>query len=1118
MSLRNKFDFEKEPIYVMDGNAFVFRGYYANLRMARSDSFPTGAIYVVGRILMKILREEMPKYFVFVLDGHGKHFRHEIYPEYKANRPPAPADLVIQFEPIRQLLSRLGIRVEVSKNGEADDCIASLAKRYSKERPVVIVGTDKDLRQCLNKNVILWDPAAKEEKIVTEESFRSDTGLAPSQWADIQALIGDSADNIPGVPGVGEKTAMKLFQEFPNLESIRENYDNLSPSIKKKMEGNLEKMFLFRKLTTLSTQMCQDVSLEDMLLQHVNEAQSLAFFQEFELNSLARDFQTLARKNLIHVSENIEKHETLDSEPNDKAIKTHASIATESAKNLSQESETYATTEDSQRSGDITHDYRLVSFREKPVPSQSSHSGIKKEQGASTISMQTDKEQNFASHNQEISSKDDLENSTIKYAASDDIGYEVAITQAPLFEVYHVENLPSCLGKVLGVYEDEGVHLAFLDMPEPLQKLTLFQERKNTINKKQELEKKNIITEDYLQNQIQKQDDKQRTSSSVALKNTKKKGKNTQQSLLGLMEEPLLISVPTKAKEKDAIAKVFNAGNFLKNDLKNRQDIVYKGNFEDLIPYMQDALQIVFCDVKKALHTYPKLVDSFYDYTQFFDLGVGAWLLSPDEKEYSFNSLVRQYTQNVMKEAREKTQMKTLPATNLGNSENTAHKDLASESLQRFSSLHKAHTVLELYTKMLDDLHERSLLKLLFEMEMPLIPVLYSIEKEGIQVNVGALFTFLEDVRLELDRLTKEIYGIAGGEFNIRSAQQIGEVLFKKLSLPMTKSTKGGQASTSQEVLEKLSGAHPIIDALQEFRKLEKLRSTYLEPLPRMTGNDGRIRTTLNQCATATGRLSSSNPNLQNIPVRGELGKRMRSCFTAKPEFSLVSADYSQVELRVLAHCSGDETLRTAFLNNEDIHARTAALLYSVDMDKVDADMRRHAKTINFGLLYGMGSRKLAQDLHISTQEAKRFMEVYFARFTRIKAFYDEVENFAREHAYVITLAGRQRALPNILSVRGQEKALAERQAVNTMIQGTAADIIKLAMLAVDHDSLLKELGAKLLLQIHDELILEVPSKNASRAGKRMAEIMMNIAPSNKRLSVPLLVDYGVGENWEGAH
>ncbi|MBQ5727989.1 MAG: DNA polymerase I, partial [Mailhella sp.] len=256
MSLKQRLGFTQEPIYVMDGNAFLFRGYFANSRMTRTDGFPTGALFIVGRVLLKLLREEKPSHFVFIMDGHGKNFRHELFPPYKANRPAAPEELVMQIEPLQKMVRALGMKVVVSEKCEADDCIASLAAKYGKERPIVIVGVDKDLRQCLTPNVVMWDPASKEEKLVTLESFRADTGLEPEQWPDVQALIGDTSDNVPGVKGIGEKTAEKLFRDFRSLEDVRDRMAEVPPTIRKKLEGNEDAMFLYRELTRLHTDCC----------------------------------------------------------------------------------------------------------------------------------------------------------------------------------------------------------------------------------------------------------------------------------------------------------------------------------------------------------------------------------------------------------------------------------------------------------------------------------------------------------------------------------------------------------------------------------------------------------------------------------------------------------------------------------------------------------------------------------------------------------------------------------------------------------------------------------------------------------------------------------------------
>lgn len=410
------------------------------------------------------------------------------------------------------------------------------------------------------------------------------------------------------------------------------------------------------------------------------------------------------------------------------------------------------------------------------------------------------------------------------------------------------------------------------------------------------------------------------------------------------------------------------------------------------------------------------------------------------------------------------------------------------------------------------------LVELMKTLELPLIPVLADMESAGVKLDAEALAGFLEEVQKDLDRITEDVYREAQGPFNIRSAQQLGDVLFNRLKLPVSGKTRGGQASTSQDVLEKLSGHHPVVDALLEFRQAGKAA---LDLSGTAAPAHGRRRTHPDHVQPAchrNGRLSSSNPNLQNIPVRGALGRRMRACFTAPEGKKLISADYSQIELRVLAHLSRDETLLAAFREGADIHARTASLLFDAPSSEITPDQRRNAKTINFGLIYGMGPQKLAQELKIPLSEAKAFMTRYFERLQGLKHFYENVEEMAREQGYVTTLAGRRRPLPDIQAESQQARSLARRQAINTLIQGSAADIIKLAMLAVHGDETLRTLDAKLLLQVHDELLLEVPEAAAQEAGERVAALMANVRPGGIVLDVPLKADWGAAENWGDAH
>ena len=891
MSLKQRLGFTQEPIYVMDGNAFLFRGYFANSRMTRTDGFPTGALFIVGRVLLKLLREEKPSHFVFIMDGHGKNFRHEIFPAYKANRPAAPEELVMQIEPLQKMVRALGMKVVVSEQCEADDCIASLAAKYGRERPIVIVGVDKDLRQCLTPNVVMWDPASKEEKLVTLDSFRADTGLEPEQWPDVQALIGNTSDNVPGVKGIGEKTAEKLFRDFRSLEDVRDRMAEVPPTIRKKLEGNEEAMFLYRELTRLHTDCCT-VPLEDMAVNAMDGAEARTFLREFEMHSLLRELDSLIRQGIVKLAEAPAEAEGQPAAPAPRSVRAGAQLSL----------------------------------------------------------------------------------------------FDTAPAVPALNAVVDVSALPSCAGRVVAV------------TPAPV------------VNRSQD------------------------PGFSVA------------------------VSTPSGVKEH-----------------------IFGGDTRALVTWASQAELLVTPDFKRLLHQHAAW--GVVEPARCFDLGLAAYLLAPEDRDYGWPSL------------------------------SARHSGKSGLPMERPGAV-----ALSLHAEQARRLEEAGLMPLLVHVEMPLIPVLASMEKAGITIDRAALKVFLDEVQGELDRLTARIYEEAGEAFNIRSAQQIGDILFRKLGLSSGKSTSGGQASTSQAVLEKLSGEHPVVDALLEYRKQEKMRSTYLEPLPRLADQDGRIHTTLNQTATATGRLSSSNPNLQNIPVRGDMGRRMRTCFTAGPGMKLISADYSQVELRVLAHYSQDPTLVAAFRNGEDIHTRTAALLYDVEPSEIGPDERRKAKTINFGLIYGMGPRKLAQDLAIPMAEAKMFIERYFARFAHIKEFFDSVEESARELGYVTTLSGRRRPLPDMRSLSGQARALAERQAVNTLIQGSAADLIKFAMLAVFNDKELRRLKARLLLQIHDELIVEVPEDNAQAAAERLSALMVDTASWGIDLAVPLVADAGIGQNWGEAH
>ena len=919
MSLKQRLGLAAEPVFLMDGSAFIYRGFFANRNMQRSDGFPTNSLVVVSRVLLRILREERPRYFAFVQDGKGPNFRHEIFPLYKANRDATPEDLVRQLDPIHRMVRALGLRLEVSQGCEADDCIASLAARFAAEHPVIIVSGDKDLKQCLGPNVYMWDPASKEEKLVSEADFTAESGVTPAQWPDVQALIGDTSDNIPGVPGIGPKTARQIFSICPSLEDIRDHFVLLPPKMQAKLQAHLENMFTWRELTTLRRDFCPGVTLDDLRVRPLDAATCALLTEEFELFALRRELAALDR---LQAAEADLPEEFLDAG----SIREDAQPA--AGKKAAAEQASLPLAQPA-RSGRATSQMSLLDA----MPQESA-------------------------------------------PALDD-----------------VSALPDC--------GDARVALIWAH---------------------------------------------------------------------GDREAPYLA--------------VEGA------DGSSLGEWQWKGPVAELARWLAPARTLVTADLKGLLTSascWQFLAGRAGD---CIDLGVAAYLLNPEENDYGWPRLSARWGAVLRHELESRGETAPGPAR------------LGLAMAQLFEQRMEKDGLLELFRRL----------------EMPLLPVLAGMEQSGVAIDAAAFRAFLDDVQGRLDQLTAHVYELAGTQFNIRSAQQLGDVLFNGLGLPAPRKTKGGQASPSQQTLEKLAGQHPVVDSILQYRKLEKMRSTYLDPLPRLVDPQGRIHTTFNQKATATGRLSSSNPNLQNIPVRGPLGKRMRSCFIAGPGRLLVSADYSQVELRVLAHVSQDPALLEAFRNGEDIHARTAALVYDLPPDQVSPDQRRNAKTINFGLIYGMGAQKLAQELKISTTQAKDFIARYFERLQGLKEFYEGVEASARKHGFVTTLGGRRRLLPDINSASGQAAALARRQAINTVIQGSAADIIKLAMLAVARDERLRELDARLLLQVHDELLLEVPADAAEEAGALVARLMQDVCPAGKELSVPLLVDWGTGHDWGAAH
>lgn len=876
MKLKDKLGWSSEPVFLIDGSSYLYRAYYAYPDLTRSDGFPTNALFILFRLLLKLLRQEHPQYCCFLLDGKGPNFRHELYPEYKAQRARMPEPLSQQIPLLLQGIELLGIKTMLCQGAEADDYIASFCTQFKTQIPVVIIGADKDLHQCLDEQVIIWDPGQRQEKVLTIKDFIAKNQILPSQWPDFQALTGDKVDNIPGVPGIGPKRALTLLKHCQSLEEIKEKQEELAEKFLKKLRPHLDDIFLYRELTRLKNDLPVP-ALAALACQKPNYEELKEFFKNLEFRSLLKEMEK----------------------------------------------------------------------------------GLEPTQGQEQPRTRQDKRQRNAKS----------------------------------------QFLPGL-----------GIKQEIFDKLKPLTQEIL-----------------NRITD----------------------------------CNVGIFPVPKGFLLAMDQEQGSC------------------QEFACQGGSQELQAVVSQAKTIFCPDLKSIFHSFPGLLEQQDANTQarLFDISLGAYLLHPEQRDYSLKRLSKALDLTVPLE-------------------------------------HPARAVLAAGREIQARLQLAALDNLYTKIELPLIKVLVLMEQRGIMIDLQAFRKFLTEVKQEISALTAKIQEQAGTSFNLRSAQQLADVLFNKLGIKSKKKTPGGKLSTANQVLEGLQGEHQIIADILKFRKLEKLRSTYLDPLPKLVDRQGRVHTRFNQLATATGRLSSSDPNLQNIPIRGELGPRMRSCFVAPQGWQLVAADYSQIELRVLAHFSQDPNLLRAFVQGADIHARTAALLFEKDTDQVSADERRKAKTINFGLLYGMGPQKLARELNISLKQAKEFITLYFQKLDKLKEFYQQIEEKTKAEGLVTTLAGRRRLIPEIKSRNAQLASQGRRMAINTKIQGSAADIIKLAMLKVEKDPSLQELGAKLILQVHDELLLEVPEGRQTEAGKRIAAIMSEIVT----LRVPLDVDWGVGQTWAEAH
>ncbi|MDR2017954.1 MAG: DNA polymerase I [Syntrophobacterales bacterium] len=848
----NKGENTVKRVFLVDGNSYLYRAFFATPHLSNSRGLPTNATYAFMNMIKKLLNEEKPDNLVVIFDSKGPTFREEILETYKEHRPPMPGNLAVQIPYVKKITEAMGLPIREKEGVEADDVIGTIVERLKEENVhTYIVTSDKDMMQLVSKRVSIYD-SMKNLRIGPKE-VEDKLGVKPSLVIDYLALAGDTSDNIPGVPGVGNKTARELVATHGDIDSIYGNLDAIKkPSVAEKLRKGKDLAHLSKDLATIRLDVECDVAIDigDLTLREPDLKALRRLFRELEFTTLYKEIKI----------ENVERREWPSIELSAFNMERIGIVATFHGKN----------------SGD-------------PI--------------------------------------------LARFTAFDGTG------------IFYSEN------------EDDMV---------------------------------SILTQ----------------ATSLTVHNLK----------------PLYIIA---------------------------------ANHGINLPE--------YC----------------------FDTMLATYLVNPLRKDYEINSLVEEYL----------------------DIEIASHdsKHTLADSLPY---------LFELADSLLAKMDELGLLKLFTDIEMPLIEVLAAMEKYGVKVDRKMFLSLSRDFDQRLNGLIKNIYTLAGESFNINSPQQLSRILFETLGLPPTKKTKKGY-STDIDVLQSLSALHALPREILEYRSIMKLKSTYVDVLPTLISpRTGRIHTSFNQMVVATGRLSSTEPNLQNIPIRGEEGVKIRQAFVPEEGFLLLSSDYSQIELRILAHLSQDEVLISTFLADEDVHARVAREVFGVGSFGVTAEMRRTAKIINFGIVYGISGYGLSKELGVSPKEAQDYIDAYFEKYKGVKAYIERTIREVRETGFVKTLFGRRRYIPEINNPDANIRQLGERLAMNTPIQGTAADVIKLAMVRIFKKHGKIHLFSRLIMQIHDELVFEVKETELKTMEKIVKEEMENVIS----LSVPLKVNLLIGKNWAEAH
>lgn len=905
---------QKTQLVLVDGSSYLYRAFHALPPLVNSKGQPTGAVYGVANMLRKLIKDYPTPHMAVIFDPKGKTFRDELYPEYKAHRPPMPDELSSQIIPLFDIIKAMGLPLIIVDGVEADDVIGTLAVNAAGHDWEVVISTgDKDMAQLVNTHVTLVNTMSN--TLMDRQGVIDKFGVAPEQIIDYLALIGDTVDNVPGVPKVGPKTAVKWLAEWGSLDAIMQNADKITGKVGEYLRESLPFLPLGKQLVTIKVDVDLPFMPSSLSIHSPNLPVLMDLYHHLEFKSLLQDIST--NKEASHA----------------KAVY------------------------------DIITDAELF------------ETWLTKLRQVKLMAI-------------------DTETTSLDYMSAELVGLSFAI---------NTNNHDNDINP-----SREGIVAAYVPLMHDY------------------IGAPNQLSKDYVLEKL----------------------------------KPIL--------ENPAVLKV---GHNLKYDLT-----IFSRNGIDMQGIAFDTMLESFIDGNNGRNDMDSAALRLLNYkTTTFEEVAGKGV-----KQLTFNQIDVQIA-----------------------------GEYAAEDADVTLRLHQIlWPRIEADPKSLD---------VFSHIEMPLVPILAEMERTGVLIDPALLRAQSQEIALKLAILEKEAHDLAGQPFNLSSPKQLQEILYQKMELPVVYKTPTGQPSTAEDVLQELALSYPLPALILKHRSLSKLKSTYTDKLPvQINSTTGRVHTSYHQIGAATGRFSSSDPNLQNIPIRTEEGRRIRQAFIAPAGYKIVSADYSQIELRIMAHLSGDKGLLQAFAEDLDIHRATAAEIFDIPLDDVSTNQRRSAKAINFGLIYGMSAFGLAKQLDIDRQSAQRYMDKYFARYPGVKIFMEMTRAQAHELGYVETLSGRKLYLPDINSRNGAIKKAAERAAVNAPMQGTAADIIKSAM--INMSSCLKRqdtgMPARMIMQVHDELVFEIP-ESAVDTWVPLIKTEMGRAAN---LHVPLIVEVGVGDNWDTAH